>query len=369
MIAEVQDLTNRLNNLFPEQLSSIENFTNNLVSSAIPSQLHYNTNFTAIADTGASHHYCHTNAPVPQRNYNALPTVFGLANGNTCTSIAKATLDLPDLPPGTASCHIMPSFVNNLLSMDVFCDADCSVPFTKHTATVTNKAGKVILTGFRKTTGAKMWRFNLQPPWHPFQKTPLACNATPPQIHQSYIIPDNNYDFIKNISWNMNIKYTGESEQAIVNNLADALGASSKKDDTYSEDSYRGMFDTLMKQLSRNNSSTGPAGPPGTHGPAGTHGSAGHAGTHGSAGNYGTAANLKPSTLDWKERSQQICDQLNKRGLKPYDFGCIDIKTVGDNFSFRGYAKMICNRISTMYDPSIPELCGCPPPTWPGWRP
>jgi hypothetical protein len=83
----------------------------------------------------------------------------------------------------------MPSFVNNLLSMGVFCDADCSVTFTKHTVTVTNKEGIVILTGFRETTGARMWRFNLQPPGHPFQK-PLACNATPPQLHQTHIIPD-----------------------------------------------------------------------------------------------------------------------------------------------------------------------------------
>jgi len=166
-------------------------------------QLHYNSNFTTIADTGASHHYCHANAPVPQRNYHAPTTVVGLADGNVCKSIATATLDLPDLPPGTASCHIMPSFVNNLLSMGVFCDADCSVTFTKHTATVTNKEGKVILTGFRETTGAKMWRFNLQPPWHPFQNPQLACNSSlelndfatpPPQVQQSHIIPDNDDD-------------------------------------------------------------------------------------------------------------------------------------------------------------------------------
>ena len=90
----------------------------------------------------------------------------------------------------------MPSFVNNLLSMGVFCDADCSVTFTKHTATVTNKAGIAILTGFRETTGARMWRFNLQPPWHPFQKQQIACNATQPQ-EQSHIIPDDDEDSIQ----------------------------------------------------------------------------------------------------------------------------------------------------------------------------
>jgi hypothetical protein len=78
--------------------------------------------------------------------------------------------------------------------MGVFCDADCSVTFTKHAATVTNKAGIVILTGFRETTGAKMWRFNLQPPGHPFQNPQLACNATPTGVHQPHIIPDDDDD-------------------------------------------------------------------------------------------------------------------------------------------------------------------------------
>ena len=99
----------------------------------------------------------------------------------------------------------MPSFVNNLLSMGVFCNADCSVTFTKHTATVTNKAGTVILTGFRKTTDARMWRFNLQPPWHLSLKPHLACNsslelndfATPPQAQQMHIIPEDDEDTIQ----------------------------------------------------------------------------------------------------------------------------------------------------------------------------
>jgi hypothetical protein len=55
--------------------------------------------------------------------------------------------------------------------------------------------------------------------------------------------------------------------------------------------------------------------------------------------------------------------------MNSYDFGCMkDTSAVSENFSYRGYAKMICSRLATNYDPSIPELCGCPPPTWPGWR-
>ena len=57
--------------------------------------------------------------------------------------------------------------------------------------------------------------------------------------------------------------------------------------------------------------------------------------------------------------------------MKSYDFGCLkDADTMAkENFSWRGYTRMVCTRLATVYDPSIPELCGCPPPSWIGWRP
>jgi len=77
-----------------------------------------------------------------------------------------------------------------------------------------------------------------------------------------------------------------------------------------------------------------------------------------------------PATFDWKERSIAICSAVEKRGYNPGDFGCLeDVNRVGQNFSWRGYAKMVCSRIGTIYDTSAPEACGCPPPTWAGWRP
>ena len=42
-----------------------------------------------------------------------------------------------------------------------------------------------------------MWRLNLQPPWHPFQQHPLACNAKTSQQPQSHIIPDDDDDTIQ----------------------------------------------------------------------------------------------------------------------------------------------------------------------------
>jgi len=84
----------------------------------------------------------------------------------------------------------------------------------------------------------------------------------------------------------------------------------------------------------------------------------------------GSTPKSKAGTLDWKERSNEICQQISKRGLEPYDFGCLrDPNDVEPNFSYRGYAKMVCSRLETIYDPGVPQLCGCPPPTWSGWKP
>jgi hypothetical protein len=77
------------------------------------------------------------------------------------------------------------------------------------------------------------------------------------------------------------------------------------------------------------------------------------------------------SHFDWKQRSKEIEDQVKKRGLRPSDFG-IDTKlTSADrskDFSWKGYAKMICTRLQATMDPALPETCGCPPMDWKGWR-
>jgi hypothetical protein len=77
----------------------------------------------------------------------------------------------------------------------------------------------------------------------------------------------------------------------------------------------------------------------------------------------------KPVRFDWHERANYICEAVAKHGLDPGDFGCLsETDYVSDNFSWRGYAKMVCSRLSTSYDPGLPETCGCPPLTWSGWR-
>jgi hypothetical protein len=76
-----------------------------------------------------------------------------------------------------------------------------------------------------------------------------------------------------------------------------------------------------------------------------------------------------PAHFDWKERSKEIESQIQKRGLKPTDFGVMPKDAVvSKEFSWKGYARMICNRLQATLDPALPETCGCPPMDWKGWR-
>ncbi len=76
-----------------------------------------------------------------------------------------------------------------------------------------------------------------------------------------------------------------------------------------------------------------------------------------------------PAHFDWKTRSKQIEEQVKKRGLKSSDFGIMPEGTkVSSEFSWKGYARMICSRLQATMDPALPETCGCPPMDWKGWR-
>ena len=84
---------------------------------AHPNHNFITTTFTAIADTGASHHYCHGRAPTTNFTSDASLTTFNVDNGERIQSIGQVKLLLLDLPLGTEDCHIMSSFTNNLLIM------------------------------------------------------------------------------------------------------------------------------------------------------------------------------------------------------------------------------------------------------------
>lgn len=77
----------------------------------------------------------------------------------------------------------------------------------------------------------------------------------------------------------------------------------------------------------------------------------------------------KTAKYDWRSKAAQICDSIRKQGMDPNDFGCMDPKNqVSPDYSWRGNARMVCTRLLTTPDPGLPEVCGCPPQEWPGWR-
>lgn len=72
--------------------------------------------------------------------------------------------------------------------------------------------------------------------------------------------------------------------------------------------------------------------------------------------------------FDWKKLSDSIARNVGNMGLNTEDFGIMnDTSSVGPNFSWRGYTKMVCSRLATHSDPAVPEQCGCPPVSWKGW--
>lgn len=83
----------------------------------------------------------------------------------------------------------------------------------------------------------------------------------------------------------------------------------------------------------------------------------------------GIKAKTEPAKLDWKQRSQGICQNIKKAGYDPKDFGCLDTNIkVGRDYSWRGNARMVCTRLLSTPDPGLPETCGCPPLEWRGWK-
>jgi hypothetical protein len=177
-------------------------------------------------------------------------------------------------------------------------------------------------------------------------------------------------DFFNNLSWNVTFGYKSKAEQDIAEwnatAAADKLaamtsnGGVSASDDNMTANTapvseYRGLLASVV----------------GSHMGVEPEVSVSSGGvTSSSAKSKSATSNPTPSTFDWKERSNQICAQIKAREMDPNDFGCLvdPDKMRQESFSWRGYTRMVCDRLNTVYDTSIPFLCGCPPQTWPGWR-
>ena len=73
----------------------------------------------------------------------------------------------------------------------------------------------------------------------------------------------------------------------------------------------------------------------------------------------------KPQHFDWKERSKHIEGQIRRRGYTDNTFGLMPPNNaVGADFSWKGYAEMICKRLQANMDTGLAQACGCPPGDW-----
>lgn len=154
----------------------------------------------------------------------------------------------------------------------------------------------------------------------------------------------------KGLSWNLNLKYTSNNDLAKTQAESQAIqkATSAQEFKLGGNTPARGAFDQAIQDL-QTSSSPKVIQVPGSVRPV--------------------FAPLNTSQFDWRERSSQICESIRRQGLDPADFGCLkNTSKVGQDFSWRGYAKMVCTRLQTTGDSGIPEICGCPPVGWKGWR-
>jgi len=167
-----------------------------------------------------------------------------------------------------------------------------------------------------------------------------------------------------NISFDLNIHYKSPAEQGLANTLANAIGqnipnVSANVSMLSNLPSYAYDLNTSNNNYSSFNG-----------GSNGYTQSIFQTLTNNQTSQISNVSPSGPSHFDWQERSSGICDAIQKQGMNPKDFGCLrPDEYVSDNFSWRGYAKMICSRLSASMDTGLPETCGCPPATWAGWRP
>ena len=116
--------------------------------------------FSAIADSGSTAHFCTISAHVINKRVTANPIGIANPNGAIMYSTHEADLDLPSLPLAARRVHIVPALQSaSLLSMAQLCDAGCQVTFDATSVRV-HLNDALLLTGIRApATG--LWHLNL----------------------------------------------------------------------------------------------------------------------------------------------------------------------------------------------------------------
>ena len=119
---------------------------------------------TSIVDSDATHMYIAPNAPYGEMETTEKQIRVGTANGQVASSIATATLPIPQLNADSPKKgYIMPTFTNTLIEVGPIFDANCTVVFRKEDVTVLSPQGKPIIQGWREEKLPRLWRFSLSP--------------------------------------------------------------------------------------------------------------------------------------------------------------------------------------------------------------
>ena len=83
----------------------------------------------------------------------------------------------------------MPGFQEKLVVVGPICDTNCTVTFTKHAVNIYSPNGTPIITGWRETTGPRLWRMSIIT--NPLEITPLPDDHknTTLQSFSAYDLP------------------------------------------------------------------------------------------------------------------------------------------------------------------------------------
>ena len=175
----------------------------------------------------------------------------------------------------------------------------------------------------------------------------------------------------KGLSWNVGVdlKYTSENERDMVNSFASAIQSSIPNANISTQPYNTPTLQNLMPYTNNNNNNSFSNVVNNLQQQYLTNDSNYIATGQQQQQQQQQQQTSKGQPFDWHQRANFICDSVQKRGLNPSDFGCLRPEDyVSENFSWRGYAKMICGRLATSYDTGLPEVCGCPPDSWAGWK-
>jgi hypothetical protein len=145
---------------------------------------------TAVVDSGASNIYFAKDAAICNFDSSTPKVNVGTATGQVQRSTGTSELNLLSFPDNfPTKGHVMPSFKHILLGIGKICDADCKVVFTKETVVVYNAQQQPILSGWRETTGPKLWRISLNPDKENLPSIPETATRSTLQAFSAYDIP------------------------------------------------------------------------------------------------------------------------------------------------------------------------------------